>query len=1031
MNIRGLIPQTVPSKVPYIKDILEQSTSTPAVFALTETWLNESHLIAETHIEGYSLITANRKRKKARHGRSSGGACVYIADYYACSTETIFSYSNGVIESLGVHIQKLNLVYIVTYRSPDTPRNHSTSKEFSAFLEELQKTLRSLPTPTPDLVLVGDFNFPHADWLTGECSSGACKEEQKMVKNLYDATLEHFMTQHIDQSTHINGNTLDLLFTNNSHLIHDLSVIPSSQSDHYRIDVSARYTSPREDQEDTQPKEEDEATDFNRLNFFEESIDWESLDDELKNHKWTSEFRGLDVAGMMDRFTSVCLSISQKYVPLRRPHSTTKRRKIPRHRRILMRNRTKLNKRYIAAKSEASRQSILQNLIKIEKELSKSHEQRRELEEKRAIDKIKVNPKFFFAFGRKHSKIKIGIGPLIDSAKNLISAPQKMAEMLSTQYSSVFSTPGNDNISPHTIFPETDDPGGIGDIIFDDDELADAMQELKSNAAPGPDGFPSILLKRCSEALSPPLATIWRKSLSTGEIPKVCKTATITPIHKGKSKAVPKNYRPVALTSHLIKVFEKVVRKHIVAFMQDNQLFNDSQHGFLGGRSCLSQLLIHFDRITHELENKKGVDVVYLDFAKAFDKVDHGITLNKLASTGIKGNLGHWLFSFLTNRTQSVLVEGRKSRPQPVVSGVPQGSVLGPLLFLVLIGDIDRNIASSFISSFADDTRVGKGITSEADIRLLQADLESIYRWSQENNMMFNSDKFELLRYKSKDTKVLQTTTSYASDNGGAIEEQTHVRDLGITMSNDATFTKHIEEKCSAMKSKIAWIMRTFKSRARLPMLTLWKTQVMCHLDYCSQLWSPSKTGSIQNLELLQKTYFNRIDGMYNLSYWDQLTELKCYSLERRRERYQIIYTWRIAEGQTPNFDRTPIISYQNTRRGRLCKIPSISPSTPCSIKNIRFSSLPIKGPRLFNALPQNIRNLTGCTTDKFKCELDKYISKIPDEPLIPGLTKFRRLDTNSLIDWINHLHLNSQDMQSQLTNSPGAAMCGHPVTAM
>ena len=739
MNIRGLIPQSVPSKVPYIKDILDESTI--AVFGLTETWLTESHLIAETHVEGYSLITANRKRKKSSHGRSSGGACVFIADNYACSTETIFSYSNGVIESLGVHIKTLNLVYIVTYRSPDTPRNRSTSKEFSAFLEELQRILRSLPTPTPDIVLAGDFNFPHGDWITGECSPGASKDEQKMVKNLYDVALEHFMTQHIDQSTHTNGNTLDLIFTNNSHLIHDLSVIPSSKSDHYRIDFSARYNSSCEDMEqESQPIEEDEAADFNKLNFFDESIDWESLEDELQNYNWNSEFGGMDVAGMMDRFTSVCLSITQKYVPLRRSHthSTAKRRKIPRHRRILMRSRTKLNKRYIAAKTEASRQPILQQLINIEKELSKSHENRRDLEEKRAIEKIKANPKFFYAFGRKYSKIKIGIGPLIDSAKRLISAPREMAEMLSTQYSSVFSTPRS-IISPLNIFPETTHiPDGIGDIIFSDDELADAMQELKSNAAPGPDGVPSILLKRCCKVLSPPLATIWRKSVSTGEIPNVCKTATITPIHKGKSKAVPKNYRPVALTSHLIKVFEKVVRKHIVEFMQDNQLFNNSQHGLLGGRSCLSQLLIHFDRITHELENGKGVDVVYLDFAKAFDKVDHGITLNKLASTGIYGNLGRWLFSFLTNRTQSVLVEGRKSRPQPVISGVPQGSVLGPLLFLVLIGDIDKNIASSFLSSFADDTRVGKGITSEADIQFLQADLDSIYKWSQENNMMFN-----------------------------------------------------------------------------------------------------------------------------------------------------------------------------------------------------------------------------------------------------------------------------------------------------
>ena len=170
---------------------------------------------------------------------------------------------------------------------------------------------------------------------------------------------------------------------------------------------------------------------------------------------------------------------------------------------------------------------------------------------------------------------------------------------------------------------------------------------------------------------------------------------------------------------------------------------------------------------------------------------------------------------------------------------------------------------------------------------------------------------------------------------------------------------------------------------------------------------------------------------MHHLTYCEQLVELKSYSLERRRERYQIIYTWRIIEEQTPNFDSTPVIIYWNPRRGRLCKVPSISHAATSAIQNIRFSSFPVKGPRLFNMLPQELRNMTGCTMDKFKSALDKYLSKIPDEPLIPGLTKYRRTDTNSLIDWISSPHLNAQDMQSQLTSPPGAVSSGHRVTAM
>ena len=360
-----------------------------------------------------------------------------------------------------------------------------------------------------------------------------------------------------------------------------------------------------------------------------------------------------------------------------------------------------------------------------------------------------------------------------------------------------------------------------------------------------------------------------------------------------------------------------------------------------------------------------------------------------------------------------------KSQPKPVTSGVPQGSVLGPLLFLVLIGDIDKTVASSFLSSFADDTRVGKGITSEVDIRNRQADLKAIYQWSVDNNMTFNSDKFELLRYKSKSSKELQSSMSYTSNNSSTIEEKTHVRDLGVTLSDTATFSQHIHEKSTAVKSKIAWVLCTFKTREPPPMLTLWKTQIMCHLDYCSQLWSPNKTGDIQSLELLQKGFLKKIKGMSHLPYWDQLTRLKLYSLERRQEHYQIIYTWRIIEGQVPNFNCTPIQSYKNPRCGRECRVPTISPSATCATQTIRFSSLPVKGPRLFNVLPKHLRYMSGCSTERFKGELDHYLEIIPDEPLIPGLTQYRRCDSNSVIDWAKSPYLHQQNNQLQEINYP------------
>ena len=355
-----------------------------------------------------------------------------------------------------------------------------------------------------------------------------------------------------------------------------------------------------------------------------------------------------------------------------------------------------------------------------------------------------------------------------------------------------------------------------------------------------------------------------------------------------------------------MKVFEKVICTHLVSFMECHQLFNSNQHGFRGGHSCLSQLLNHFDKVTWFLEHGKPVDVVYLDFAKALDKVDIGITLRKLKSLGIQGEIGRWLTDFLTNRKQTVLVDGRKSAPQHVMSGVPQGSVLGPLLFLILIGDIDQHIAFSFISRFADDTCVGRHFNDFEDIQLLQADIDAVYNWAESNNMEFNFDKFELFRYGLRGSTV-QNSAGYKSNIGSEIEEKAHVKDLGMKLRSDATFSRHIGEKVASVKTKIGWVLPTFRTRECQPMLALWKQPILCDLDYYSQLWNPSKTGDIQALELLQGSYLRFINGMQGLNYWEQLGELKLYSLEHRQERYIAIYIWHILEGHVPNFDITPV----------------------------------------------------------------------------------------------------------------------------
>ena len=198
----------------------------------------------------------------------------------------------------------------------------------------------------------------------------------------------------------------------------------------------------------------------------------------------------------------------------------------------------------------------------------------------------------------------------------------------------------------------------------------------------------------------------------------------------------------------MILTFERVIREVLVNHLEVNNKLNPNRHGFRSKRSCLSQLPEHQDRVLSILEEGHNVDAIYLDFSKAFDKVDTGILCHKLRKLGIYGKLGVLLHNFLTNRKQTVLANGIKSTPSDVRSGVPQGTVLGPVLFLILINDIDDNI-QSFTSLFADDTRVARKIECEDDVEQLQFDLDKLYKWQEENNMLINCKKFEVMRYGS------------------------------------------------------------------------------------------------------------------------------------------------------------------------------------------------------------------------------------------------------------------------------------------
>ena len=394
--------------------------------------------------------------------------------------------------------------------------------------------------------------------------------------------------------------------------------------------------------------------------------------------------------------------------------------------------------------------------------------------------------------------------------------------------------------------------------------------------------------------------------------------------------------------------------------------------------------------------------MVYLDFARAFDKVDHIILLKKAKDLKKNGKLLDWLKCFLTKRTQAVVLEGFQSREEPVVSGVPQGTVLAPLLFLIMINDLPNAVKHCSLSSFADDTKIVKTIRDITDHFLMVEDLNRIYRWSDENKLPFNCNKFTLIQYKTKNTQILPDY-HYNAPDGNIIEKEDNVKDLGIIMSSSLSFKDHISYIVSKCKQLTGWILRTFKSRDKLTMLTLWKSLVLSRLDYCSQLWSPVKIGEMQEIEGLQRTFTNCISGVTNLDYWDRLSNLHLYSIERRFERYLIIYAWKIIERKVVSPET--FTEYDiDSRTGR--KFGFTQSKSNETKRNFTYDSPFNRAKMTFNSLPKELRNITDVGVDNFKTQLDRFLSKIPDQPNVPGYRKYRACATNSIRDQFQHLEM-------------------------
>lgn len=397
-----------------------------------------------------------------------------------------------------------------------------------------------------------------------------------MIEKLKKLQNEHFLDQYVSSPTHIDGGVLDLVLCNNAAVIHSYQTIRPlrSTSDHFVVEFNTPLLCVL-NEEDEGPRQMLAVLD--NLNFYSNDINWEEMSATITKLVESVDFSALTPNEHLQQLMKIIIDVAYKFVPARKSARKGSRTKIPRERRILMRKRRKLLDQLEQTESDKKKEAIREKLIRIELLLRKSHSDDRSRKEQLAVKAIKTNSKYFFSYAKQFSSTRSSIGPLLNEFNEYTASSSKMANLLSAQYSAVFSTPVD---SPYYALQEDINGESITDIDFTEQDIIDAIDELKNASASGPDGLSAILLKRCKESLSKPLFQLWRKCLNRGITPCKLKEAHIIPIHKGGHQGLASNYRPVALTSHLIKLFEKVIRKYIVQFLEENNKFNDGQQRF-------------------------------------------------------------------------------------------------------------------------------------------------------------------------------------------------------------------------------------------------------------------------------------------------------------------------------------------------------------------------------------------------------------------------------------------------------------------
>jgi hypothetical protein len=818
--------RSVQNKLGKIEELI--TTHDPTLVAVTETWINENNF-SESDLSfrnNFNVINCPRQSK------NKGGGCA-ILSLKTISLKLVHSSSSNNIEIIVVDVILRNPIRVIcVYRPPN-------SNLFAS--QYLVKSLTNFINERT--ILVGDFNLPKITW-DGLISTNT-------IDKLFIEFVQNFeLTQHVSFPTR-DSNILDLCLSN---FICVSQCYPClGVSDHQAVIIELSLKFPK------QPKKY--IRDYSGLNL-------EFLNLEFVKKFPNSLIYAYTVEQKYDSFISSIKEIHDQFIPL--IPISTKIRIYPRFIKALIDKKKYLWK---ACKFDPNRyKQSYKSYSNFLKSFLINYNNQKML-------KLLKTPKALHSFIRSKTKVVDTIPTLSYQSKDVTSDRDKaqiFAKIFAQSFANVVDTSYTPSLGTESIKVK------LEDINFTVDKVSDLLENLPHKVNTTPDGLTSIILKKCHPTLSSTVTEIFRLSLDSGVVPSLWKSSIIVPIPKSGDAHNPINYRPISLTCTTCKVFEKIVATEITNHMLNNDLIHKQQFGFLPSRSTVTQLIACMEDFYNSIYAKECIDIIYVDLKKAFDSVPIALLIYKLYHYGVRGKILNWIREFLSDRTFTVKVNDSYSKSQPVLSGVPQGSCLGPLLFLIYINDLPLNIPPSItIRMFADDLKIYTTHNNDDKVIDLQNALNSIVRWSNTWKLSINSLKTFVLRIGKNNSSYRYTIDLEA------IKTTDEIRDLGILLNSKLDFTSHISKIIRIGFFKSRQLLRVLRSNSPNVWSIAYKSYVRPHLEYATEIWSPSSKNLIAKIERIQKFFTRRAAkrcGKGYLPYSERLKLFKLQSLETRRK---------------------------------------------------------------------------------------------------------------------------------------------------